>query len=81
LRHVTKIQVYAAYNPLKIDFEDMTRDHTNDIKEILERCEDLTEEESMQDVYIDFQFDLCGACQRSCIKAAATCSGWRRVAA
>ena len=68
LRYIAKIQVYAAYDPLNIDFEDMTRDHTNEIKEILKRCEDLTEEELMQDVYVDFQFDLCRACQRSYIK-------------
>lgn len=68
LRYIAKIQVYAAYDPLNIDFEDMTRDHTDEIKEILKRCEDLTEEELMQDVYVDFRFDLCRACQRSYIK-------------
>ena len=68
LRYIAKIQVYAAYDPLNIDFEDMTRDHTNEIQEILKRCEDLTEEELMQDVYVDFQFDLCATCQRSYIK-------------
>jgi hypothetical protein len=68
LRYVAKIQVFAAYDPLNVDFADMTRDYTNEIKEILKRCEDLSEEELMQDVYVDFQFDLCRACQRSYIK-------------
>jgi hypothetical protein len=68
LRYIAKIQVYAAYDPLNVDFADMTRDYTNEIKEILKRCEDLSEEELMQDVYVDFQFDLCRACQRSYIK-------------
>jgi hypothetical protein len=68
LRYIAKIQVYAAYDPLNVDFEDATRDHTNDIKEILKRCEGLTEEELMQDVYVDFQFDLCRPCQRAYIK-------------
>ena len=68
LRYIAKIQVFAAYDPLNVDFEDMNRDHTNEIKEILKRCEDLSEEELMQDVYVDFQFDLCRACQRSYIK-------------
>ena len=68
LRYIAKIQVYAAYDPLKIDFEDATRDHTVEIKEILKRCEGLSEEELMQDVYVDFQFDLCRDCQRSYIK-------------
>ncbi len=68
LRYIAKIQVYAAYDPLNVDFADMRRDHTNEIKEILKRCEELSEEELMQDVYVDFQFDLCRACQRSYIK-------------
>jgi hypothetical protein len=68
LRYIAKIQVFAAYDPLNVDFADMTRDYTNEIKEILKRCEDLSEEELMQDVYVDFQFDLCRACQRSYIK-------------
>jgi len=68
LRYIAKIQVFAAYDPLNVDFEDTTCDHTNEIKEILKRCENLTEEELMQDVYVDFQFDLCRACQRAYIK-------------
>ena len=68
LRYIARIQVYAAYDPLKITFEDLTRDHTNEIKEILKRCEGMTEEELMQDVYVDFQFDLCRACQRAYIQ-------------
>jgi hypothetical protein len=68
LRYIAKIQVYAAYDPLNVDFADMRRDYTNEIKEILKRCEELSEEELMQDVYVDFQFDLCRACQRSYIK-------------
>ena len=68
LRYIAKIQVYAAYDPLSIDFEDMTRDHTEEIREILKSCEDLSEEELMHDVYVEFQFDLCRACQRSYLK-------------
>ena len=68
LRYIAKIQVYAAYDPLNVDFADMRRDYTNEIKEILKRCEELSEEELMQDVYVDFQFDLCRACQRFYIK-------------
>ena len=50
LRYIARIQVYAAYDPLKITFEDLTRDHTNEIKEILKQCQGMTEEELMQDV-------------------------------
>ena len=68
LRYIAKIQVYAAYDPLQVDFGDMTRDHSQEIKAILKSCEDLSEEELMRDVYVEFQFDLCRACQRRYIK-------------
>jgi hypothetical protein len=67
LRYIAKIQVYAAYDPMSITFEDMTRDHRPEIREILKQCEGLTEEELMRDVYVDFAFDLCRACQRAYI--------------
>jgi hypothetical protein len=68
LRYVAKIQVFAAYDPLEITFEDLMRDHSDDIKKILEQCKDLTEEDLMRDVFVDFQFDLCHACQRTYIQ-------------
>lgn len=68
LRYIARIQVYAAYDPLQIDFADMTRDHTEEIKAVLKSCEELSEEELMRDVYVEFQFDLCRACQRSYIQ-------------
>ncbi|HTS17093.1 MAG TPA: hypothetical protein VMP11_05935 [Verrucomicrobiae bacterium] len=68
LRYIAKIQVYAAYDPMNITFEDMAKDHTSEIEEILKQCEGMTEEELMQDVYVDFQFDLCRTCQRTYIK-------------
>ncbi|MGD0016723.1 MAG: hypothetical protein ABSC38_04295 [Verrucomicrobiia bacterium] len=67
LRYVAKIQVFAAYDPLEITFEDLMRDHSDDIKKILEQCKDLTEEDLMRDVFVDFRFDLCHACQRAYI--------------
>ncbi|MHB8521354.1 MAG: hypothetical protein ACYDH9_11445 [Limisphaerales bacterium] len=67
LRYIAKIQVFAAYDPLDITFEDLTRDHTGEIEQILEQCEELSEAELMRDVYVEFQFDLCRACQRAYI--------------
>jgi hypothetical protein len=65
LRYVAKIQVFAAYDPLEITFEDLTRDHSQDIDALLKQCADMTAEELMRDVYVDFQFDLCRACQKA----------------
>lgn len=68
LRYVAKIQVFAAYDPLEISFEDLTRDYSTEIKRILEECKDLTEEELMRGVYVDFAFDLCPACQKAYVR-------------
>lgn len=67
LRYVAKIQVYAAYDPLNITFEDLAQDHTEEIKKIAEQCRELTEEELMRDVYVEFTFDLCPTCQKAFI--------------
>ena len=64
LRFVAKIQVYAAYDPINVSFDELTRDHSEEIREIIRRCDGLTEDELMRDVYVDFEFDLCHACQR-----------------
>lgn len=69
LRYVAKIQVYAAYDPLEITFEDLTRDHTDEVKRLLEACEGMTEEELMRDVHVEFQFDLCRECQKKYVAA------------
>ena len=69
LRYVAKIQVFAANDPLKITFEDLRRDHTRDVEQLLKQCEGMTEEELMRDVYVDFQFDLCRACQKAYVTA------------
>jgi hypothetical protein len=65
LRYIAKVQVYAAYDPLEITFDDLMRDHTPEIEQLLRQCEGLTEEELMRDVHVQFQFDLCRACQRA----------------
>ncbi len=65
LRYIAKIEVYAAYDPLEITFEDLRRDHTGEIEKLLQQCEGLTEEELMRDVHVQFQYDLCRACQKA----------------
>lgn len=65
LRYVAKIEVFAAYDPLQISFEDLMRDHTGEIDALLEQCEGMTEEELMRDVHVTFRFDLCRTCQKA----------------
>lgn len=68
LRYEAKIQVFAAYDPLDITFEDLEKDHSRELKKLLDECRGLSEEELMRDVYVDFHFDLCPACQKAYIK-------------
>lgn len=67
LRFITKIQVYAAADPLEITAEDLRGSHREEIARLLAQCEGMTEEELMRDVYVEFQYDLCRRCQRGFI--------------
>lgn len=75
LRYIARIQVYAAYDPLEITFDDLSRDYTAEMRRILEECRDLTEEDLMRDVYMDFTFDLCPSCQKRYIQNPLQLSG------
>ncbi len=55
LRYEAKVQVYAAYDPLEITFEDLAKDYTKEIDRLVEECKDLSEEKLMKDVYIGFR--------------------------
>jgi hypothetical protein len=64
VRYVAQIQVFAAPDPLTITFEDLLQDHTSEMERLLRQCDELSEEELMRDVHVEFQFDLCRACQK-----------------
>ena len=65
LRYTAKIEVFAAADPLEITLDDLLRDTRREMNEACEECEKLTEEELMRDVYVQLEFDLCRACQKS----------------
>jgi hypothetical protein len=65
LRYIAKIQVFAAPELLEISPEDLLRTHSEEIDRLLRQCERLSEEELMRDVYVEFQFNLCRACQQA----------------
>jgi hypothetical protein len=64
IRYIVRTQVFAAADPLEITLEDLLRDTQEGMDEIIRRCENLSEAELMRDVHVEFQFDLCRACQR-----------------
>ena len=65
LRYIAKIQVFAAADTLEITLEDLLRDSRREIERLLQQCEEMSEEDLMRDVFVQFHFDLCRACQKA----------------
>jgi hypothetical protein len=68
LRYVVKLEVYAAFDPMKIDDSDDDRDSLQDLNEILEHIDDVSSPEVGEDVYQQMRFDLCPECRKKFIK-------------
>ena len=64
VRYEARIQVYAAYDPLEITPDDLTRDHRAEIRALLAQLRDADPQMIEENVYKEFRFDLCMACQR-----------------
>ena len=59
--------MFAAANTLVVSAEELKEDRTDEMDRLLRQCAGMTEEELMRDVFVEFQFDLCRACQRAYI--------------
>ena len=66
LRYVVKIEMFAAFDPLVMEEED--RDHLQEIQDILERLEDVENDQIGDDVYQQLRFDLCPECRKKFLK-------------
>src|SRR6478609_3316060 len=67
LRYVVRLEVQAMMEPCEVDVQD-DRDHLLEIQEVLERMDDLNDDNIGDDVYQRRRFDLCPACYRKYIK-------------
>ena len=65
LRYVVKVEVYAALDPVEMDDD---TDNLQEIHEILERMEDLENDQIGDDVYQQLRFDLCPECRKKFLK-------------
>ena len=63
-RYVVRIEVFAAYDPLELTEDDLSRDRAADIEQLLKRMEQMNPQELQDQVYKRVVFDLCPACQR-----------------
>ena len=68
LRYVVKLEVYAAFDPLAVDDGEDDRDNLQDLHEVLERMDDLDDDQIGDDVYQQLRFDLCPECRRKFMK-------------
>jgi len=64
LRFVVKVQAYAAPDNLEITSADLARDHEAEIRRLAGLMENMSEEDLMRDVFVEFVYDLCPACHR-----------------
>jgi hypothetical protein len=65
LRYVVKVEVYAALDPVEMDDD---TDNLQEIHEILERMDDLANDQIGDDVYQQLRFDLCPECRKKFLK-------------
>lgn len=68
LRYVVKMEVYASLDPIDSSLED-DRDHLQEIQDILERLDDVENDEIGDDVYQQMRFDLCSDCRRRFLRS------------
>jgi hypothetical protein len=68
VRYEVRIEVKAAYDPLNITGEDLAKDLRAEIARLLRQLEKISEEEAQNEVYRQFEFDLCAACQKRYVK-------------
>ena len=67
LRYVVKLEVYASLETSEDELND-DRDYLQEVQEILERLDQLEEEDIRDDVYQQKRFDLCDDCRRKFVK-------------
>lgn len=67
LRYIVKIQIYAAPTPIKITEEEL-QDPSSAIAETLKQCAKKSPTEHMDDVFKEFERDLCRRCQQQYIR-------------
>ena len=64
VRYQVRIQVFAAYDPLELTPDDLSRDHQAEIRALIDQLRHMDPQEVEDSVYKELHFDLCMACQR-----------------
>jgi len=68
LRYVLKMNLFAAYDTMKIEPSDLERDYEEEIHKLIEKMEGMNPKELEEDVFKQLVFDLCRNCQQKFLK-------------
>lgn len=61
------MEVYAALGDAEEEIDD-DRDHLEEIQDLLERLDDVDDDNAEEDVYQQLRFDLCAACRQKFLR-------------
>jgi len=64
VRYVTKVEVYAAYDPLEITEEDLEAANREAWEKLMEELKDADGEELQNQIHVSLKFDLCPECRK-----------------
>lgn len=64
LRYHIKIEVTAIYEQNEIHLADLIRNHMDEITKLIQKMEQCTADELEEQIYKQFNFDLCPKCQK-----------------
>ena len=64
LRYVVKIDIHMALNTLDLDSPEPDTDHLDDLDEIIEQLDDLSDDAISEDIRQRLRFDLCPECRK-----------------
>lgn len=62
LRYILKLELYCAPG-VRITKEDLKKDHIKEMKEIIQRMEEMDEDELIDDVYMSHRMMVCKRCR------------------
>ena len=64
LRYVLNMSIFAAYDKMEIELSDLEKDYEEEIRKLTEKMEHMDPKQLQEDVFKQFNFDLCRACQQ-----------------
>lgn len=67
MRYVVRLEVYAAFDAEDAE-ADSSRDHLQEIDEILESMDELEEPTPVDDAFRQVRYDLCCGCRKKFLK-------------